>query len=209
MESNQQLRADQSQVNQQVSHWLKSLTVFLVCVSGSTEDKMRQDVKHLLFYHLFIGLLILVAFVYMYFYMCLCVTACTKKEWRIRLTSVSYQPHDVLLYSCILICAGESRSSQYWSEYNPSTLWVTKLWKQTIPAVSKEENWLLEVWREIRKPFPCLFCCYCYWSAKVRSVPAFQRVSRLLFPPLLIYIIYLTLKSVFWHLLIFIPSLLF
>lgn len=92
VESNQQLRTDQSQVNQQVSHWLKSLTVFLVCV---TEDKMRQD---FLFYHLFIEL-ILVVFVLMYFYMCLCVTAWTKKSEESE-SSVSYQPHDFLLYSC-------------------------------------------------------------------------------------------------------------
>lgn len=57
---------------------------------------MRQD---FLFYHLFIEL-ILVVFVLMYFYMCLCVTACTKKSEESE-SSVSYQPHDFLLYSCI------------------------------------------------------------------------------------------------------------
>lgn len=135
VESNQQLRTDQSQVNQQVSHWLKSLTVFLVCV---TEDKMRQD---FLFYHLFIEL-ILVVFVLMYFYMCLCVTAWTKKSEESE-SSVSYQPHDFFtLFMYTWICAGEPRSTQYWSEYNPSTLWVTKLWKQTIPAVSKKTDYL-------------------------------------------------------------------
>lgn len=130
VESNQQLRTDKSQVNQQVSHWLKSLTVFLVCVSGSTEDKMRQD---FLFYHLFIEL-ILVVFVLMYFYMCLCVN---KKEWGIRIICILSAPWFFTLFMYTWICAGEPRSTQYWSEYNPSTLWVTKLWKQTIPAVSK------------------------------------------------------------------------
>lgn len=123
--------------------------------------------------------------VFLYVFVCDCMN---KKEWGIRIICILSAPWFFTLFMYTWICAGEPRSTQYWSEYNPSTLWVTKLWKQTIPAVSKE-NWLPEEWRETRKPFiHCLFCCYCYWSAKVRSVPAFQRVSRLL-PPLLIYII--------------------
>lgn len=123
--------------------------------------------------------------VFLYVFVCDCMN---KKEWGIRIICILSAPWFFTLFMYTWICAGEPRSTQYWSEYNPSTLWVTKLWKQTIPAVSKKTDYLKNGEKQENR----LFTVYSAATATGLQKWGVSQPSKELVvfsPPLLIYII--------------------